>query len=97
MARRKRDEKYVKIANELFANNEINNAGDLQAVLREIMGSATETMLDSELTEHLDYEKHQPRNGSNKRNGTNGKRFNLLMVKWILMSQGIATVLSSQL
>ena len=46
MAKRKRDEQYVKIANELLANNEINNAGDLQAVLKEIMGSAIETMLE---------------------------------------------------
>lgn len=74
MARRKRDEQYVKIANELLANNEINNAGDLQAVLKEIMGSAIETMLEDELTEHLDYEKHQSSYGSNKRNGTTGKK-----------------------
>lgn len=36
MTRKKRDEQNVKIANELLANNEINNSGDLQVVLKKL-------------------------------------------------------------
>lgn len=62
----------MQLANELLVNHEINNATDLQDVLKEVMGSAIETMLDAELTEHLDYEKHQfAKEGTgNRRNGT---------------------------
>ncbi len=73
MAKIKRNEKHVKIAQELLANNKIDNMADLQEVMKQIMGSAVETMLEAELTEHLDYEKHKVSSGSNKRNGTTSK------------------------
>ncbi len=73
MAKIKRNEKHVKIAQELLANNKIDNMTDLQEVMKQIMGSAVETMLEAELTEHLDYEKHKVSSGSNKRNGTTSK------------------------
>lgn len=42
----------------VLKSNTTNNVKDLQDVIREVMGSAIETMLEGELTEHLDYEKH---------------------------------------
>lgn len=75
MARRKRDPNIVNMANALLESGNVKNAEDLQSVFKELMGSAIETMLEAEMSNHLDYEKFQSAESTtNRRNGSSTKK-----------------------
>lgn len=72
MARNKNNELLKRIMEEY----QINTLADLNAAVKDLMGSAIETMIDVELDSHLGYDKHQNTNNSttNRRNGKSSKK-----------------------
>lgn len=74
MARQKKDEGKQELIRELIQAYDIKNAKDLHEALKDLLGSSLEIMLESEMNEHLGYEKYQTSDNSNSRNGHKTKK-----------------------
>ena len=74
MARQKKDEDKQELIRDLIQAYNIKDAKDLQEALKDLLGSSLEIMLESEMNEHLGYEKYQTSNNSNSRNGHKTKK-----------------------
>lgn len=74
MARQKR--KYSGMAEKLIEEYDIQSAGDIQNVLKDLLGETLEKILEAELDGHLGYEKNDDAEGTtdNRRNGTTSKK-----------------------
>lgn len=75
MARIKRDEKTVKIAEEILKAYQPQNIEEMQDALKDVFGPMIETMLKGELNHQLGYDKyaHDQKNDDNRRNGYSTK------------------------
>lgn len=77
MGRKKREplnpEKKNIIA-ELIKTYEIKTAQDIQDALKDLLGDTIQEMLESEMNEHLGYEKYERAENTNSRNGYKTKR-----------------------
>lgn len=77
MGRKKREplnpEKKNVIA-ELIKTYEIKTAQDIQDALKDLLGDTIQEMLESEMNEHLGYEKYERSENTNSRNGYKTKR-----------------------
>ena len=77
MGRKKREplnpEKKNIIA-ELIKTYEIKTAQDIQDALKDLLGDTIQEMLESEMNEHLGYEKYERGENTNSRNGYKTKR-----------------------
>ena len=77
MGRKKREplnpEKKNIIA-ELIKTYEIKTAQDIQDALKDLLGDTIQDMLESEMNEHLGYEKYERAENTNSRNGYKTKR-----------------------
>ena len=77
MGRKKREplnpEKKNIIA-ELIKTYKIKTAQDIQDALKDLLGDTIQEMLESEMNEHLGYEKYERGENTNSRNGYKTKR-----------------------
>lgn len=74
MAKRKPDESKQEIIKDLIQAYDIKEAKDLQNALKDLLGSTLESMLESEMNEHLGYEKYETSDNPNSRNGHKPKK-----------------------
>ncbi len=77
MARRKREELSEgkkKIITGLLEEYDIQSAGDIQDALAELLGPVIQSMMESEISDHLGYEPYERSEESNSRNGKKDKR-----------------------
>ena len=58
----------------LLQEYDIQTADDIQEALKDLLGGTIKEMLESEMDEHLGYDKYERSEESNYRNGTKSKR-----------------------
>ncbi|MBF4696015.1 transposase, partial [Fusibacter ferrireducens] len=75
MAKQKRNKAPKELMAYLFDNYELKNALDVQEALKDMFSETLETMLNSELDEHLGYSKSENTidHTTNRRNGKSAK------------------------
>lgn len=74
MARREINEGKQDLIRDLIQTYDVKTAKDLQEALKDLLGSSLEIMLESEMNEHLGYEKYQTSDNPNSRNGHKTKK-----------------------
>ena len=57
----------------LLSEYDIQTADDIQAALKDLLGSTIQEMMEAEMDEHLGYDKYERSSVSNYRNGTKTK------------------------
>lgn len=62
------------IISALFEEYEIHSAADIQEALKDLLGSTIQDMLESEMNEHLGYNKYEHSDAPNYRNGKKTKK-----------------------
>ena len=60
---------------------DIQNTDDIQEALKDLLGGTIKSMMESEMTEHLRYEKSERSDSDNYRNGTKKKTLCLKTLK----------------
>ena len=60
----------------LLQEYEINSATDIQDALKDLLGGTIKEMMESEMDEHLGYEKNQRSDSDEYRNGYKSKQVN---------------------
>ena len=74
MARKRRmTEGKQNIISSQIEEYDIESAEDIQEALKDLLGGTIESMLQTELTEHLGYEEHERSESENSRNGVKPK------------------------
>ena len=58
---------------DLLSEYDIQTADDIQAALKDLLGSTIQEMMEAEMDEHLGYDKYERSSVSNYRNGTKTK------------------------
>lgn len=76
----------------LLQEYDIQSAEDIQEALKDLLGGTIQEMLESEMNEHLGYEKYEHSPESNYRNGKKLRKLEENMVKWILKFHRIGIV-----
>jgi len=75
MARRKKNNKISELTEALMADKDITDVADLQSVLKEMLKSGVEKLLEAELDDELGYDRYDRKSEkSNYRNGISTKR-----------------------
>ncbi|MDO5738158.1 MAG: IS256 family transposase, partial [Eubacteriales bacterium] len=74
MAKRNQDNSKQEIIKNLIQAYNVKDAKDLQDALKDLLGSTLECMLESEMNEHLGYEKYENSDNPNYRNGYKSKK-----------------------
>lgn len=74
MTKRKMSEGKKNVIAMLLQEYDIHTAADLEDALKDLMGGTIETMLESELDNHLGYKEYERSDNENYRNGTKSKK-----------------------
>lgn len=74
MTKRKMSEGKKNVIVMLLQEYDIHTAADLEDALKDLMGGTIETMLESELDNHLGYKEYERSDNENYRNGTKSKK-----------------------
>lgn len=72
--RRKENENKMRLIAELIQEYNVKSALDLQNALKDLLGETLETMLETEMEEHLGYEEYERSDNENSRNGYKEKK-----------------------
>lgn len=68
------NENKKNIISALIDEYDIQTAEDIQEALRDLLGGTIKTMMESEMDEHLGYDRYERSDSSNYRNGTKSKK-----------------------
>ena len=80
----------------LMDEYDIQNTDDIQEALKDLLGGTIKSMMESEMTEHLGYEKSERSDSDNYRNGTKKKLFAANTESLKLMLPKTETALSNR-